>query len=78
MPSISPLILDSVTDDERAHALAGRQMAQDAGALVGASTMGFVAHAFTIPAAMETVALLQLGAAALFAARVPRFPSKGR
>lgn len=74
MPSISPLILDNVSTEERAHALAGRQMAQDSGALLGASSMGFVASACGIPMAMYTVAGLQLASAALFAARVPRLP----
>ena len=72
MPSISPLILDNVSNEERAHALAGRQMAQDSGALLGASSLGFVAGAFGIPAAMYTVAVMQLASAGLFAARVPR------
>ena len=33
--------------------------------------MGFVAASFGIPAAMETVAVMQLVAAGLFAVRVP-------
>ena len=78
MPSISPLILDSVSNDERARALAGRQMAQDLGALLGASSMGFVASIHGIPAAMGTVALMQLGSAACFALRVPDRPCKSR
>ena len=72
MPSISPLYLDHVDAEERATALAMRQMAQDVGTLVGASTMGAMAVACGIPAAMLTVATLQGGAAVFFALRVPR------
>ena len=71
MPSISPLILDCTTPDERARALAGRQMVQDLGGLLGASSMGVVAMHHGIPAAMETVAVLQGLAVLWFAARVP-------
>ena len=76
MPSISPLILDSTTADERPRALAGRQMMQDLGTLLGASSMGLVASVSGIPAAMETVALLQGLAVGWFALRVPRAPAK--
>ena len=75
MPSLSPLILDSVSNEERAHALAGRQMAQDLGALLGASSMGFVANAFGIPTSMQVVAAMQFASAGFFALRVPRFPA---
>ena len=71
MPSISPLYLDSVSTDERAKALAMRQMAQDVGTLVGASAMGAMASTYGIPAAMVTVATLQGTAAVYFAVRVP-------
>ena len=76
MPSISPMILDHVTHEERARALAGRQIAQDAGGLLGASSMGVFAGVAGIPAAMETVALLQLASVGLFALRVPGRPAE--
>ena len=78
MPSISPLVLDSVSSEERPKALAGRQMAQDAGALVGASSVGLFASAMGIPAAMEAVAVLQLASVAFFAIRVPAVPNHHR
>ena len=78
MPSIPPIILDSVSHEERAHALAGRQMAQDLGALIGASSMGFVAGTLGIPAAMGAVAALQFGSVGLFAMRVPARPAEHR
>ena len=71
MPSISPLILDNTTLSERPTALAGRQMMQDLGTLLGASSMGLVASHFGIPAAMETVAALQVASVGWFALRVP-------
>jgi len=77
MPSISPLYLDHVDAEERATALAMRQMAQDVGTLVGASTMGAMAVAHGIPAAMVTVATLQGGAAVYFALRVPSTRVRG-
>mmetsp|Transcript_16128 Transcript_16128/g.52142 ORF Transcript_16128/g.52142 Transcript_16128/m.52142 type:complete len:221 (+) Transcript_16128:123-785(+) len=76
MPSISPIILDSVAEEERARALAGRQMVQDSGALLGASGMGLVASVLGIPAAMQTVAALQLASVAIFALRVPSRPAE--
>jgi len=77
MPSISPLYLDHVDAEERATALAMRQMAQDVGTLVGASSMGAMAVAYGIPSAMVTVATLQGGAALFFALRVPSTPVRG-
>ena len=77
MPSISPLYLDHVDAEERATALAMRQMAQDVGTLVGASSMGAMAVAYGIPSAMVTVATLQGAAALFFALRVPRTPVRG-
>ena len=74
MPSISPLILDNTSLSERATALAGRQMMQDLGTLLGASSMGLVAAQYGIPAAMQTVALLQCTAVAWFILRVPGAP----
>ena len=71
LPSISPLILDSVTNEERPTALAGRQMSQDLGALIGAASMGFVGQSIGIPAAMMTVAVMQLASAGVFWMRVP-------
>lgn len=71
MPSISPLILDHVSDNERSQALAMRQMAQDTGALCGAATVGVVASAHGIPAAIQMVAGLQLVAVGFFAVRAP-------
>jgi predicted MFS family arabinose efflux permease len=75
MPSISPLILDSTTVDERARALAGRQMAQDFGQLLGAFGTGFIANAFGIPVAMEAVAMMQASSTFFFAMRVPARPT---
>ena len=46
-------------------------MVQDVGGLLGASSMGVVAMHHGIPAAMETVAVLQGLAVLWFAARVP-------
>jgi predicted MFS family arabinose efflux permease len=77
MPSISPLYLDHVDAEERATALAMRQMAQDVGTLVGASSMGAMAVAYGIPSAMVTVATLQGAAALFFALRVPSTPVRG-
>ena len=74
MPSISPLILDNTTEAERPSALAGRQIAQDLGTLLGASSMGLVASLYGIPAAMQTVALLQAASVLLFWQRVPTLP----
>ena len=74
MPSISPLILDNTTEAERSSALAGRQIAQDSGTLLGASSMGLVASLYGIPAAMQTVALLQAASVLLFWQRVPTLP----
>eukprot|EP00325_Prymnesiales_sp_UTEX-LB-985_P008298 CAMPEP_0174710070 /NCGR_PEP_ID=MMETSP1094-20130205/11812_1 /TAXON_ID=156173 /ORGANISM="Chrysochromulina brevifilum, Strain UTEX LB 985" /LENGTH=161 /DNA_ID=CAMNT_0015908811 /DNA_START=6 /DNA_END=491 /DNA_ORIENTATION=+ len=75
LPSISPLVLDNVTADERATALAGRQMVQDAGTLIGATTVGLLASTLSVPAAMEVVAALQGVSVAIFAVRVPYGPS---
>ena len=77
MPSISPLYLDHVDAEERATALAMRQMAQDVGTLVGASSMGAMALAHGIPSAMVAVATMQGAAALFFALRVPRTPVRG-
>ena len=71
MPSVSPLILDNTTSTERSRALALRQMTQDAGALVGAGSAGFIASAYGVPAAVETVAVLQGASVAFFAMRAP-------
>jgi len=71
MPSISPLVLDSVTASERASALAGRQMMQDAGTLLGATSIGALASVLGVPAAIEAVALLQGASVIFFALRVP-------
>ena len=71
MPSISPLILDCTTADERARALAGRQIVLDLGGLLGAGSMGLLASHHGIPVAMETVAALQALSVVWFAARVP-------
>ena len=76
MPSISPLILDHTTLAERPHALAGRQIAQDLGTLMGASSMGLVANMYGIPVAMQTVAVLQGASVLLFAQRVPSTTAK--
>ena len=57
--------------------LAMRQMAQDVGTLVGASSMGAMALAHGIPSAMVAVATMQGAAALFFALRVPRTPARG-
>ena len=74
MPSISPLILDNTSCKERAAALAGRQIAQDLGTLLGASSMGLVASVYGIPTAIHVVALMQGASVATFALRVPGVP----
>ena len=51
--------------------MAGRQMSQDLGALIGAASMGFVGQSIGIPAAMMTVAVMQLASAGVFWMRVP-------
>ncbi|KAK3252251.1 hypothetical protein CYMTET_38441 [Cymbomonas tetramitiformis] len=71
-PSISPMLLDSTTGRERARALALRLTVQDVGTLIGASTMGLLASQLGTPAAIQTTATLQVLAALVFAARVPR------
>jgi MFS family permease len=66
MPSVSPLLLDSTNEEERAKAFALRQMAQDTGSLVGAASMGLLAGMYGIPAAIHTTAVLQGAACAFF------------
>lgn len=71
MPNTSPLILDCTEPNERARALALRQMVQDGGALLGAGGAGVVASAYGIPAAIELVAALQVASQAFCALRAP-------
>jgi|TARA_B110000208_G_scaffold35233_1_gene46571 MFS family permease len=66
MPNVTPFILDHVRAEERADALAMRNVGQDGGTLVGAATMGLVASLAGVPVAMGATAALQAGAATLF------------
>lgn len=67
MPNVSAFVIDNTRPQERAQALALRNMAQDVGMLIGACTMGFVSAAFGAPFAMQVVAGLH-GSAAIFCA----------
>lgn len=49
MPNIAAFIMDNSAQDDRAQALALRLMAQDVGMLVGASSMGVLAHMTDVP-----------------------------
>lgn len=66
MPNVSPFIIDNTSAEQRAHALAMRNMGQDVGILLGATSMGVLSQVAGVPAAMYTTALLQTVAAFFF------------
>lgn len=66
MPNVSPFIIDNTSAEQRAHALAMRNMGQDVGILLGATSMGVLSQVAGVPAAMYTTALLQTVAAIFF------------
>jgi MFS family permease len=69
MPNVSPVILDNVSEPERAQALAVRNVCQDTGMLVGAGASGLLAHAVGVPSAMLAVAATQATTTLFFAVR---------
>ena len=51
-PNVSPFLIDATTEDQRAQALAIRNMAQDVGALGGAIALGAVSQTIGVPEAI--------------------------
>ena len=59
MPNVTPFIMDNTTMKQRAQALAIRNMSQDVGILLGATSLGALAQITKVPAAMMATAGLQ-------------------
>lgn len=76
MPNVSAYVIDCTAAQERAQALAMRQMAQDLGVLVGASLMGVVSSMVGAPLAMQIAAGVQAAAAGFCAARAGMGPKR--
>lgn len=66
MPNVTPFIMDATTQEQRAQALAIRNMSQDVGILLGATSLGALSQFTTVPTAMFTAAGLQAVAAIFF------------
>lgn len=66
MPNVTPFIMDTTTQEQRAQALAIRNMSQDVGILVGATSLGALSQFSSVPTAMFTAAGLQAVATLFF------------
>jgi len=66
MPNVTPFIMDNTTMKQRAQALAMRNMSQDVGILLGATSLGALAQFTTVPTAMLATAGLQAAVAVFF------------
>ena len=66
MPNVSPFIIDNTTEAQRGQALAMRNMGQDVGILVGATSMGVLSQLASVPTAMYTTAAMQAVTALFF------------
>jgi MFS family permease len=72
MPNVTPYIIDHTAEEQRAQALAMRNMVQDVGMLVGAAGMGLVTQVYGVQTAMLATGALQACAATvLFVRRRP-------
>lgn len=66
MPNVTPFIMDNTAENQRAQALAMRNMSQDCGILLGATSMGALAQLTNVPTAMFATAGLQAATTAFF------------
>ena len=66
MSNVSPYIIDNTTEEQRAQGMAMRNMGQDVGILVGATSMGLLSQMVGVVEAMYTCATLQTIAAVFF------------